>query len=171
MVNSNLDILCGLTEQPRPVTIRPFGRPRYLETTPMPSLAADAASRVVVPASSQTDETRQLIRGVIAKMGVTASVRERRSDERVPFPQLIVATPVEADGVTSSGTVQTVVGKQLSESGISFFHPTPLPHRWVVVELESPSDRQVRLLVDLDWCRFTRQGWYESGGRFVRTVS
>ncbi len=135
----------------------------------MASLAAETASRTALQVS-QTDETRQLIRGVIAKLGVTASVRERRADERVPFAQLIVATPVEADGSTSAGTAQTVVGKQLSESGISFFHPTPLPHRWVVVELESPSDRQVRLLVDLDWCRFTRQGWYESGGRFVRTI-
>ena len=25
-------------------------------------------------------------------------------------------------------------------------------------------------LIDLTWCRFTRQGWYESGGRFLESV-
>jgi hypothetical protein len=26
------------------------------------------------------------------------------------------------------------------------------------------------VLVDLKWCRFTRHGWYESGGRFLQIV-
>jgi hypothetical protein len=27
------------------------------------------------------------------------------------------------------------------------------------------------LLVDLAWCRYTRYGWYESGGKFLKVVS
>jgi hypothetical protein len=64
-----------------------------------------------------------------------------------------------------------VVGKDLSDRGLGFFHPHPIPHRRAIVTLEDSSQRGVSLLIDLSWCRFTRHGWYDSGGRFLQIVS
>jgi hypothetical protein len=63
-----------------------------------------------------------------------------------------------------------VVGKNLSEEGLGFYHQQPLPYRRAIITLEDNSGRSVSLLIDLSWCRFTRQGWYDSGGRFLEIV-
>jgi hypothetical protein len=34
--------------------------------------------------------------------------------------------------------------------------------------LEKADGAQAEFLVDVDWCRFTQSGWYESGGKFVQ---
>jgi hypothetical protein len=63
-----------------------------------------------------------------------------------------------------------VVGKDLSERGLGFYHQAPLPYRRAIVTLEDASGRVVSLLMDLSWCRFTRHGWYDSGGRFLKLI-
>ena len=37
--------------------------------------------------------------------------------------------------------------------------------------LEGPRGAWFAFLIDLKWCRFTRHGWYESGGRFLESVA
>jgi hypothetical protein len=88
----------------------------------------------------------------------------------LPYPRLLYLTPVAADGVTRAGEPLVVARKHLSERGLGFYHPAPLEHRLVVASLEKAPDEWVHLLVDVSWCRFRRQGWYESGGRFLRSV-
>lgn len=90
---------------------------------------------------------------------------DRRREHRYPYPRLVRLTPVAADGQTIAGKSITAAGKHLSESGFSFFHPTPLAHRWMIVFFAGGCRP---ILLDVDWCRFTRQGWYESGGQFLR---
>lgn len=94
----------------------------------------------------------------------------RRFGPRYPYPQLVRMAPVDRDGSERSGESLVVVGRQLSEQGFDFFHPSPLPYRRVVVTLETCDGRWLRLLLDLTWCRFTRHGWYESGGRFLKIL-
>lgn len=96
---------------------------------------------------------------------------ERRIDHRYPYPYLIYLTPVGDDGTTASGCPVVVVGKHLSEHGLGFYHPKPLPYRRMIASLEAAGGSQLHFLVDLTWCRFTRHGWYESGGHFLRAVS
>jgi hypothetical protein len=131
---------------------------------------AVALPRAVDSTSPAPDDARHIVRGMIASLCSAQPLSERRRDMRLPYPQLVVLLPVDGDTLQPVGPSQAVVGKQISESGLSFFHPTPLPFRWVIVELEGCNDQRIRLLLDLDWCRFTRQGWYESGGRFVRAI-
>lgn len=95
---------------------------------------------------------------------------ERRAERRYPFPSLIQLIPLGGEGELPQGEPVTVVGKHLSLGGLGFFHPQPLTARRAVVELETPDGRQVELLMELTWCRFTKAGWYESGGRFLRLV-
>lgn len=96
---------------------------------------------------------------------------ERRREQRYPFPHLITLWPMEPDGETVSGPPITVVGKQLSERGVGFYHPQPIANRLVIVSLEKGDGRTLSFLVDIHRCRFTRQGWYESGGRLLATVN
>ncbi len=92
---------------------------------------------------------------------------DARREVRRPYPFLLTLVPVTEHGETLHEQLFTVVGKNLSSRGIGFFHKDPIPYRRVVVHLEGAAGRAVRALVELSWCRFTRHGWYDSGGRFL----
>ncbi len=136
----------------------------------MSSLVQAHKTRRVVPTAPIDDEAIAQVRGLLAGMFPPGTSLERRREQRFPFPRLLQLTPVGADGLQRLGPSFTAAGKQLSESGLSFFHPDPLPFRWVVAALDKGDGRWIGFLLDVDWCRFTRQGWYESGGKFIRAV-
>lgn len=96
---------------------------------------------------------------------------ERRQEQRYPYPRLISLLPMKADGVTPDGEPLTVAGKHISEGGLGFFHQQPISHRLAVVSLEASDGRWLGFLLDVHRCRFTRHGWYESGGKFLRAVA
>jgi hypothetical protein len=95
---------------------------------------------------------------------------ERRRDRRYPYPHLVTLIPVAPDGTHLTDETTVVVGKQLSVGGLNFYHREPIPHRRAIVVLEAGGNRAA-LLMDLTWCRFTRRGWYENGGRFLQAVT
>jgi hypothetical protein len=95
---------------------------------------------------------------------------ERRAERRFAYPHLVHLTPVDPDTLKPVGQPLVVVGKQLSESGLGFYHREPLPHRRVIASLELPEGGWLGLLLDIAWCRFGRQGWYDSGGRFLQVM-
>jgi hypothetical protein len=64
-----------------------------------------------------------------------------------------------------------VVGKTLSERGLGFYYQQPIHHRLMIASLETSEQRWAGFLIDITWCRFTRYGWYDSGGRFIQAVS
>jgi len=94
---------------------------------------------------------------------------ERRRCTRYPFPRLIEITPVDAAGASLDDGV-TVVGKSISESGLDFYSPSPVPFRRAEIRLKGNEPDEMRPILSLDWCRFHRLGWYENGGRFTREL-
>jgi hypothetical protein len=116
------------------------------------------------------DEIRTQVWGLLSTLYPKVSVVERRRETRYPFPFLIHLSPAD-DPDAQRGEGIVVVGKHVSERGLGFFHPMPLPYRRVIASLERPHDGWYAFLLDLRWCRFTRQGWYESGGRFLEVVT
>ena len=116
------------------------------------------------------DEIRAEVWGLLTALYPRNDLAERRHDNRYPFPCLMHLTPVGRDGVTPEGQTVVVVGKHLSEHGLGFYHQAPLPHRRMIVSLESGKGQWLAFLIDLSWCRFTKDGWYESGGRFLQTM-
>jgi hypothetical protein len=40
-----------------------------------------------------------------------------------------------------------------------------------LIELTHPGIAPFAAEIDISWCRFTKPGWYESGGRLIRAVS
>jgi hypothetical protein len=95
---------------------------------------------------------------------------ERRNNKRYPYPHLVRLSPVSSDGKTASGPSIVVAGRTLSEGGFGFYHPQPLSHRRMIASFHIGSGRWIGFLIDLPWCRFTAEGWYESGGRFLQAV-
>ncbi|HEX4130638.1 MAG TPA: hypothetical protein VHZ24_11400 [Pirellulales bacterium] len=117
------------------------------------------------------EEVRGQVWALLAGMYPQIASVERRRDQRFPFPRLLLLTPVELETFNPIGPTVTAAGKHISESGIGFFHNEPLPYRWVIASIETGERLSLGFLVDVSWCRFTRQGWYESGGRFQRAVA
>jgi hypothetical protein len=97
--------------------------------------------------------------------------RERRHDDRVAIPALFRLTPYDADRQPLDDEASIVVGKNISRRGVSFYHEKPICHRRALIELADPSVSIFVAEVDITWCRFTKLGWYESGGRLIRTAA
>jgi hypothetical protein len=116
------------------------------------------------------DEVRAQVWGLLTALYPRNDLVERRHDNRYPFPWLVRLTPVAEDGAGPEGEAVVVVGRYLSESGFGFYHQKPLPHRRMIASLENGKGRWFGFLMDLNWCRFHKGGWYESGGRFLETV-
>jgi hypothetical protein len=132
------------------------GFPR-LETPPAPRPRGD-------------DPMRRQVWGVLTSVYPRGRVIERRMDQRYPYPRMFYLTPVGEDGISPEGETAVVIGKFLSERGLGFFYQQPLAHRRMIASLESSEKSWAGFLISITWCRFTRYGWYESGGRFIQAV-
>jgi hypothetical protein len=117
---------------------------------------------------SRSERIADVVRLMLHAAGDSRHHVERRQAERHSYPVLINLTPVEPEALVPIGQQLVVVGKHLSRGGIGFFHQAPLAYRHVVAHFGAGSDH--RLLVELTWCRFIRDGWYESGGRFLHPI-
>jgi hypothetical protein len=122
------------------------------------------------PGELGPDDVRSQVWEVLAGLSSKVRTAEQRRDNRYPFPRLVYLTPVATDGITPQGKNLVVVGKHLSERGLGFYHPQPLPYRRMIVSMETHDGQWLSFLIDLKWCRFNEQGWYESGGRFLKAV-
>jgi len=111
----------------------------------------------------------QQVQELISRLRPEVAV-ERRHEDRVAVPLLFRLTPLSRGGELIHEDAVIVVGKDISRRGLSFFHEQPLTYRRAIVALEHPEFGLFASEIDVNWCRFTRPGWYESGGRLVRPV-
>ena len=95
---------------------------------------------------------------------------ERRREARYPYPYPIHLTPFSRDGSPDVDRTFVVIGKHLAPHGIDFYFSQPLAERRVIASLDCGRDGWIGLIVELDWCRFSRHGWYDNGGRFIGVV-
>lgn len=100
----------------------------------------------------------------------TLRPRSRRRGTRHPFPYPILLTPETVSSHTTSTESIHVLGRNVSEGGLNFYHQDPICHRRVIASLKIGGQNWLRLLIELRWCRFNQSGLYESGGRFLRHV-
>lgn len=134
-----------------------------------PTVPPESMTSPVMRRHGATD-LENAIHHVLCDTQHACRARERRRQQRIPYPYLVRLSPVESDGHTPAGEDIVVVGKHLSPGGFDFYHRDPLPYRWIVACLESGAGRLHRVLVELLWCRFNTKGWYVNGGRFLRLV-
>ena len=95
---------------------------------------------------------------------------ERRREARHPYPYPLHLTPLGADGQALAEETFVVIGKHLAPHGVDFYSPQPLAHRRVIVSLDCGKEGWIVIVVELAWCRFSRHGWYDNGGRFIGIV-
>ena len=137
----------------------------------MNAMVADSTAPVSqVATGNSTTGVRESARHLLSRLFPERKQIEKRQEQRYPYPHLITLTPLLPDGQTPTEDTIVVAGKHLSESGLGFFHPAPLPYRRVIASLEMPEGGWTAFLMDLSWCRFSRFGWYESGGKFIQLV-
>lgn len=136
-----------------------------VDVPPMPTveLPGDVATPADISIKSE-------VWSVLAGMYPFGSLRERRHQDRFPYPRLIHLTPCTQNGEPVGESI-VAAGKHLSERGLGFYHTAPLPERWVIASLQKAESEWMSLIMDLTWCRFICTGWYESGGRFTRVTA
>lgn len=116
------------------------------------------------------EEMGRRVRQLIYENYPTLDRVEHRRNLRFPFHHPIGLTPVDPDELTPLSDPVVVVGKDISQSGLGFHHQLPLPYRLAVVTLPLQETKGLTVLLQLMWCQFVREGWYETGGRFVGLV-
>ena len=121
-------------------------------------------------ASDLNDGMSQQVQSLIDQAGTEALVDERRSRDRFPIPYTFRLTPVDDDGQLLTDETTTIVGKDLSLSGIGFSHDHPLPCRRAIISLDHPMVGLFAVEAEIVWTRPTPIGLYESGCRLIRTV-
>jgi hypothetical protein len=136
----------------------------------MSILTVDQQSQATVAVPGTHEGVREKVWGLLANLYPVASLMNRRGEQRYPFACLAHITPVAENGLTPTGKPIVAATKNISEAGISFFHAVNLPYRRVVLSFDRNDITPISFLVDVSWCRFTRHGWYESGGRLLQVV-
>ena len=151
-----------MVNQPMSSTATDFLTDEDTRSLGLPSYSVDEPLR----AAELIEEFRKL------RQALQRPVRfERRGYGRIPLPLLLRVTPLDQTGQRLDELALTVVGKDISPNGISFFHEQPLPHRRAIVVFEHPDVGTFMMEIDLGWCQFTGAGWYVSGGRLMRSMA
>lgn len=141
----------------------------------MSTLTLESYLPALLPSVGATDGNRQgdfiaaaLERALLATHTIRHGA-ERRREQRYPYPHPIHLTPV---GTRGGGTADclVVIGKQISLHGLDFYHAEPIPHGRVIASLDAGDRGWIGLLMELAWCRFSRHGVYDNGGRFLAVV-
>jgi hypothetical protein len=123
-----------------------------------------------VDASARDSLTAQL-KGLADEAQLNApSPDERRSRNRVPIPYTFRLIPLDAQGNLLTDEVTTVVGKDLSLTGIGFSHDHAIPYTRAIISLDHPKVGRFAVEAEIVWTRPTPLGLFESGCRLLRTV-
>jgi hypothetical protein len=134
-----------------------------------PDLAA--ASQSLMPsANASPDALSQQVQGLIDEARTTPTSDERRSRDRFPIPYTFRLTPIDLAGNLLLDETTTVVGKDLSLTGIGFSHDHALPFQRALISLNHPKVGRFAVEAEIVWTRPTPIGLFESGCRLVRTV-
>ena len=122
------------------------------------------------PANPQELLTQQ-VQGLIDEACVGLEKNdERRTRNRVPIPYTFRLIPVSPEGALLTDEITTIVGKDLSLTGIGFSHDHEIKAKLVVISLDHPKVGRFAVEAEIVWTRPTPIGLYESGCRLVRTI-
>ena len=100
-------------------------------------LCANPALSSAAAAPPNSVDVRDKLFNVLRALQTPNLVDERRRTRRYPYPYPVFLTPVERHNLVPMGETIRVMGKQISESGIDFYHGEPIPYRFMIASLES----------------------------------
>jgi hypothetical protein len=120
--------------------------------------------------SGSGDLLSRQVQGLIDEARTKPTYDERRSRDRFPIPYTFRLTPIDGDGNFLFDETTTVVGKDLSLSGIGFSHDHELTFSRALISLNHPKVGNFAVVAEIVWTRATPIGLYESGCRLIRTI-
>jgi hypothetical protein len=149
----------------------------------MSSLTLESYLPALLPSVGATDGKGQgdpiaaVVEQALTATHATRKGPERRREQRFPYPHPIYLTPLDSiarsrsdSGPRTRSETFVVIGKQITLHGVDFYHREPIAHRRVIASLDAGEHGWIGLLLELAWCRFSRHGWYDNGGRFLAVV-
>lgn len=98
-------------------------------------------------------------------------ITDGRSEARCWCDSRARLTPLDEPLAGDGGPAIQISLTDISRHGIGFSHTEPLPYRLVQIAFESDDTSGPTLVVRLQWCRFRKPGFYESGGQIQRVVA
>ena len=116
------------------------------------------------------DSLSSQVQGLIDEAKTQATKDERRHRDRFPIPYTFRLTPINAAGELLTDETTTVVGKDISLTGVAFSHDHSLPTRRAIISLEHPMVGRFAVEAEILWTRPTPLGLLESGCRLIRTI-
>jgi hypothetical protein len=119
----------------------------------------------------QIPEVRALADGVVASWHSSLASLQSRRWHRAKFDKPLRVTPLDDQTELPAGIALAVVGHDISLAGLSFIHSQPLAARKVAISFQLDGTTWESVLTLLKWCRFRRDGLYQSGGQFLRTLA
>jgi hypothetical protein len=129
-----------------------------------------ATAAPVAVAARLGDQLSIQVQGLIDTAGTKPTQDERRLRARYPIPFTFRLTPLAEDGTLLSDDTTTVVGKDISLSGVGFSHDHAIACRRAIVSLNHPMVGRFVVEVEIIWTRPTPIGLFESGCRMIRTL-
>ena len=123
------------------------------------------------PVLRTLEEIECLVAALVASWNISPSLLQKRNWHRVGFHKPIGLTPLDDRSFEPVGQPTVMPGRDISLHGISFVHQHPLPYRTVAVTFLLQGGNTESIVTRLTWCRYTRDGYYHSGGKFVKTVA
>jgi hypothetical protein len=133
------------------------------------SIAESVAQFAALDSRSHRDAWSRQVQG-LSGAALPIESQQRRGKDRFSIPYSFQLVPLDADGTMLIEQATTVVGKDLSLSGMGFSHSRPLPHRRAIISLDHPKVGRFAVEAEIVWTRTTPIGVYESGCRLIRTV-
>ena len=124
----------------------------------------------LMAALHSVQELQSLVGEVVASWHTSGPLLQQRYRHRVPLRRQLIIIPLDEQLETPCGSPLRVEGRDISLAGISFAHSLPLPHRKVALMLPHLHETAPSIVTQLTWCRFSRDGRYQSGGGFLGTL-
>jgi hypothetical protein len=112
----------------------------------------------------------QQVQGLIDEARTKPTVDERRARDRHPIPYTFRLVPIDDEGKLLADETTTIVGKDLSLTGIGFSHDHELRFKRAVITLDHPKMGRFAVEAEIVWTRATPIGLFESGCRLLRTI-
>ena len=130
----------------------------------------DTDLRTAADAVALRDKLSLQVQGLIDDAGTTSQPDERRGRDRFPIPYTFRLIPISDDGKLLTDETTTVVGKDISLSGVAFSHDHELRCRRAIISLDHRMVGRFAVEAEIVWTRPTPIGLFETGCRLLRTV-
>jgi hypothetical protein len=136
----------------------------------MSSNAVNTATSCALPTPAQRESLTHKVQALIDVTQSTPTHDERRTRDRFPIPYTFRLIPIDDNGNLLVDDITTIVGKDLSLTGIGFSHDHELRYSRAIISLDHPKVGRFAVEAEIVWTRPTPIGLFESGCRLVRTI-